>query len=85
MTDTKKKTQRAYFFSEMGYDTHFFNKDAYENLLKFVERDPDEIMVVVDGALTRLDRPEVLNDRLTYLDKNDRKKVIKERKYLFSR
>lgn len=71
MPNTNKKVQRAYFFSEMAYDAHFFNSVAYENLLKFVEQDPDEIMIVVDGALTRLDRPEILNDLLTYWNKSE--------------
>ncbi len=66
------KFQRAHFWPELGYDTHYFNPDAYENLVKFAEQDPDEIMIVIDGALTRLDRPEVLNKRLSHWDDTDR-------------
>ncbi len=71
-TSANKKVQRAYFFSEIGYDTHIFNPVAYENLVKFAEQDPDEIMIVIDGALTRLDRPEILNERLTYWKMSER-------------
>lgn len=67
----KKKVQRVYFFSEVAYDAYFFNPIAYENLLKFAELDPDQKMIVVDGALTRLDRPEILNSLLTYWDKTE--------------
>ncbi len=66
MTNTKKKVQRVYFVDEVAYDGYFFNEDAYKNLLKFIEQDPDEKMLVIDGALTRLDRPEVLNTLLTF-------------------
>ena len=57
---------RVYFLSEVGYDTHHFNPEAYENLLKYMSNDPELTGIVVDGALTRLDRPEYLNEVLTY-------------------
>ena len=70
-TNSKKNVQRVYFLSEVAYDAYFHNDIAYENLLKFIEQDPDEKMLVVDGALTRLDRPEILNNLLTFWDKNE--------------
>jgi hypothetical protein len=69
--NNKKKVQRAYFLSEVAYDAYFFNEFAYENLLKFIEKDPDEKMLVIDGALTRLDRPEILNHLLTFWHKTE--------------
>ena len=71
-TENKKKVQRVYFLSEVAYDTYsIFNPTAYENLIKFMEQDTDEIMIVIDGALTRLDRPELLNGLLSYWEKSE--------------
>ncbi len=69
---SKNRDQRVYFLSEIAYDAHFFNADAYENLVRFLEQDPDDIMLVIDGALTRLDRPEILNSLLTYWEKSEK-------------
>ncbi|MBW2996781.1 hypothetical protein KY349_00400, partial [Candidatus Woesearchaeota archaeon] len=57
---------RVYVLSEVGYDTDYFNPDAYENLLKVMAEDKDISGILIDGAVTRLDRPEFLNDSLTY-------------------
>lgn len=60
------KSSTVYFLSEVAYDAHHFNSGAYENAVEYISRDPSVKGVVVDGALTRLDRPEFLNDFLTY-------------------
>ncbi|NQU78664.1 hypothetical protein HQ545_02755 [Candidatus Woesearchaeota archaeon] len=62
---------RVYVLSELGYDADYFNASAYENLLRLMESDKDITGVIVDGALTRLDRPEFLNDKLTYWNKSE--------------
>ncbi|MDP3990471.1 MAG: hypothetical protein Q8Q01_04690 [archaeon] len=61
-----KEHDRVYFLSEVGYDTHHFNPEAYGNLLTYMSRDPELTGVVIDGAISRLDRPEYLNEALTY-------------------
>ena len=67
----QSKDKRVYFLSEVAYDAYFFNEHAYENLIKFMERDPDDLMIVIDGALTRIDRPEILNSLLSYWEKTE--------------
>jgi phage shock protein A len=62
---------RVYYLSEVGYDTAYFNEKAYNNLLTFMSRDRDVTGVLVDGAITRLDRPEYLNDALTYWNRSE--------------
>ena len=65
----------VYFLSEVGYDTDFFDgeraKTAYENILTFMANDPELEGIVLDGVLTRLDRPEILSSDLTYWDKTE--------------
>lgn len=68
--DQNEKIDRVYILSEMGFDTDFFNEEAFSALLKFMEQDKDISGVIVDGAITRLDRPEVLNEALTYWNKS---------------
>ncbi len=67
----KHERSRVYVLSEVGYDTAYFNQGAYENLLKFMSQDKDITGIIVDGAVTRLDRPEYLNDELTYWNKTE--------------
>lgn len=67
--DRNKKVDRVYVLSEMGFDTDFFNEKAFGNLLEFLKQDKDVNGIIVDGVLTRLDRPEVLNELLTYWNK----------------
>lgn len=69
-------TATVYFLSEVAYDSHHFEQEntkdkAYPNFLKLLKQDPDVTGVVVDGTMTRLDRPEFLNDFLTYWTKSD--------------
>ncbi|MFH1064338.1 MAG: hypothetical protein V1729_04620 [Candidatus Woesearchaeota archaeon] len=65
------RPSRVCVLSEVGYDTDYFNDKAYDALLDFMQRDPEISGVLVDGALTRLDRPEYLNDVLTYWSKSE--------------
>lgn len=64
----KKEQTRAkvYMLSEVGWDTAYFNPEAYDTLLQFMSKDEKISGIIIDGALTRLDRPEFLNDDLTY-------------------
>jgi len=64
--------QRVYFLSEVGYDTDYFNETAYENLLKVMGDDKELSHIIIDGAMSRLDRPEFLNKALTYWEKDER-------------
>ena len=66
---------RVYFLSEVAWDSDYFeqsekNKGTYTTLLKFLSSDPELTGIVIDGALSRLDRPEFLNSELTYWDKS---------------
>ncbi|PIN73079.1 hypothetical protein COV20_06255 [Candidatus Woesearchaeota archaeon CG10_big_fil_rev_8_21_14_0_10_45_16] len=61
---------RVYIFSKVGYDTCYFNPEAYQNVLRFIAQDKEATGLIVDGTLTRLDRPEYLNDDLTYWNKS---------------
>jgi hypothetical protein len=60
----------VYLLSEVSYDSFIFNQSAYDNLLKSIAEDPTTYGIIIDGALTRLDRPEYLNDDLTYWNKS---------------
>ncbi|MBN1543874.1 hypothetical protein JW898_00250 [Candidatus Woesearchaeota archaeon] len=62
---------RVYFLSEVGYDTAYFNAEAYERLVEVMSSDKGLTGILIDGAVTRLDRPEYLNDRLTFWDKSE--------------
>ena len=75
-----KAATTVYFLSEVGYDKEIFNPKAYDNALKFIETDPETRGVIIDGVLTRLDRPEILNDALTYWEQPDEvcSKAMKE-------
>ena len=64
-------SSRVYVLSELGYDTAYFNPDAYDNLLRVMEKDRDISGIIIDGALTRLDRPEYLNDELSYWTRSE--------------
>jgi len=69
--EKSEKGAAIYFLSEVGYDAEYFADDeesqqAYQNALKFMAQDGPISGIVVDGALTRLDRPEVLSAALTY-------------------
>ena len=57
------------FVSEVGFGTEFFTEVAWQNLLKFINLNHDIKVVVVDGAVSRMNRPEVLNEFLTYWKK----------------
>ncbi|MFA5133407.1 MAG: hypothetical protein WC459_01200 [Patescibacteria group bacterium] len=56
------------FLSEVGFDSEFFNETAWQNLLKFINFNADIKAVLIDGAVSRLDRPEFLTAEklLTY-------------------
>ncbi len=54
------------FLSEIGYDTDYFDDCAYATLVASLSTYPGLTGIVLDGALTRLDRPEYLNQALTY-------------------
>lgn len=66
LDDLVGNSSAVYFISEVAYDAHHFNPAAYGNLLTYIAQDPSVSGIVVDGALTRLDRPEFLSDALTY-------------------
>ena len=57
------------FVSEVGFGTEFFTEAAWDNLLKYININPDIKVVVIDGAMSRMNRPEVLNEFLTYWNK----------------
>ena len=57
------------FVSEVGFGTEFFTEAAWDNLIKFINLNPDIKVVVVDGAMSRMNRPEFLNEFLTYWKK----------------
>ncbi|MBI2672427.1 hypothetical protein HYX16_05825 [Candidatus Woesearchaeota archaeon] len=72
---TREPDKRVYFLSEVAYDSDYFeqsekNHKTYATLLKFLAADPELTGVVVDGALSRLERPEFLNEELTYWSKS---------------
>ena len=66
-----QKRSRVYVLSEVGYDAAYFNETAYQNLLQMMSKDKEITGVLVDGPLLRLDRPEYLNDQLTYWQKSE--------------
>jgi len=70
-TIASARESRVYVLSEVGYDTAYFNPTAYDNLLNVMERDKDISGIIIDGALTRLDRPEYLNDELSYWTRSE--------------
>ena len=80
LDDIVRTATTVYFLSEIGYDKEIFNPLAYDTALKFVETDPETKGVIIDGVLTRLDRPEILNDALTYWEQPDEvcSKAMKE-------
>ena len=61
---------KVYFLSEVGWDTSYFNEQAFQNLLTFISNDTQTSGILIDGALTRVDRPEYLNDKLSYWNKD---------------
>ncbi len=69
------KRSRVAYISEVAYDTEYFERpdsqQAYSNLLEFLSQDRSVTGILIDGAITRLDRPEFLNERLTYWDKSE--------------
>ena len=69
----KKKQPRAkvYMLSEVGWDTAYFNPEAYDTLIQFMSKDETISGIIIDGALTRLDRPEFLNEDLTYWTRSE--------------
>ncbi|MBW2999670.1 hypothetical protein KY339_03280 [Candidatus Woesearchaeota archaeon] len=68
----ESKKSRVYVLSEVGFDTDYFNPKAYDNLLELMSQDKEISGVIIDGALTRLDRPEFLNDELSYWKKSEK-------------
>ncbi len=65
------------FISEAGFDSEFFNHAAWDSLLASTAANPDINVVLVDGAISRLDRPEFLNRLLTYWDITSEEKIKK--------
>lgn len=57
--------------SETGVDAEYFNAEAWKTKLAFLKASPWINGAYVDGMLTRLDRPEILNDRLTFWTKSE--------------
>ncbi|MBI4133246.1 hypothetical protein HY478_01395, partial [Candidatus Uhrbacteria bacterium] len=66
---SQKEADTVAVLTEMAFDAHFFDEGAWMNLLAFLKKNP--CGVIVDGALTRLDRPEILNDELTFWTKSE--------------
>jgi len=63
--------KRVYFLSEIAWDSDYFEQSEKENktyntLLNFLAEDKELTGIVLDGVLSRLDRPEFLNKELTY-------------------
>ena len=50
------------YLSEVGFDSEFCTKSAWDNLIEFLKQNPDINTVLIDGTLSRLDRPEFLTD-----------------------
>lgn len=75
LVDGAEVRSRVAYISEVAYDTEYFDRpesqQAYDNLLEFLSQDKSLTGILIDGAITRLDRPEFLNDRLTYWDKSE--------------
>ncbi len=65
-----ERSPRVAYLSEVGYDTDYFNTQAYDNLVTFLSRDTSLTHILIDGAVTRLDRPEYLNEQLTFWNKS---------------
>ena len=61
---------RVVILSEVGWDTHHFNETAYQNLLHYINQEAPT-GILVDGAISRVDRPEYLNDQLSYWEKDE--------------
>ncbi|MDO8585382.1 MAG: hypothetical protein Q7R85_04700 [bacterium] len=66
----EKEADTVAMLSELGFDTDFFDEGAWNNLLAFAKKSPWITGYIVDGALTRLDRPEILNKDLTHWHKS---------------
>ncbi|MBW2971817.1 hypothetical protein KY359_02160 [Candidatus Woesearchaeota archaeon] len=71
IVETQRPGARVYFLSEVGYDTAYFNADAYTRLVEMMASDKELTGILVDGAITRLDRPEYLSDRLTFWERSE--------------
>ncbi len=75
-------TSGACFIAEAGFDSEFFSQAAWDNLLTFISFNPDINVVFIDGAVSRLDRPEFLtaDKLLTYWNtsKEDAEKISEE-------
>jgi hypothetical protein len=56
-----KGTPGVRFIAEAGFDSEFHTQEAWDNMLKQLNSNPDINVVVVDGAVSRLDRPEFLS------------------------
>jgi hypothetical protein len=73
--DQDPKRSRVAYLSEVGYDTEYFDrpdsKAAYDNAVEYLARDKSITGILVDGAMTRLDRPQFLNSQFTYWDKSE--------------
>ena len=50
------------YLSEVGFDSEFCTQVAWENFIKLVQQNPDINTVLLDGTLSRLNRPEFLTD-----------------------
>jgi hypothetical protein len=70
IVDSLDVTSKVYFLSEVGWDTSYFNQRAYDNLITYITNDSQTSGILIDGALTRVDRPEYLNDKLSYWNKD---------------
>jgi len=55
--------------SEVAFDADYFNETAFDTYPKDLETRREVTAVLIDGATTRLDRPEILKDILTYWNK----------------
>lgn len=77
--DRRCTVERVVILSEVGWDTAYFNPVAYRNLLAYLKLVPPT-GILIDGALTRLDRPEVLNDALTYWTMSKAEALVEDSK-----
>lgn len=72
-------TERVAVLSELGWDTEYFNQKAYRTLLSYLSLVPPT-GILVDGVLTRLDRPEILNEALTYWKQTEEAALAEDQK-----
>lgn len=70
MLRVDKKTDVLDVLSEVAFDAEYFNEVAFANYIESLKNNKYVTGILIDGAATRLDRPEVLNELLSYWNKS---------------